>query len=569
MCDLAARLPLPDLLRCPGMHPNATECLHTVPAHHYLHSHTHTCGHAPPPAPPPQVRCRDFKPMLRPAVQKLVKARALQSLADRMHKYPQMWEDNALRVSTGKAFRVGGPSWQPVGRGRQRVQRTAGSRCGAARPAGQCGRVCGWEVEVGGGRRVGGGGRQAVRCRCGWLLPSATPAGEAASRPNWRTFVCLPRLQRLRTGATDPSVSRAASVTGAMFGQSQEGEDEEAAAGAAAIRNRLARASAPAGAAHRRAVSWGDNGQQLRFSPSTHRGGSPSRLGPTASASFPWQDVAAAGAGGAADAGTPASSARPQQQQHQQEQQQQQGTASAATGPRPPLLVRLSAGARLGSGSLPPVAEGRPVQLDAGFQEQQQQQQQQQTVSVSDESPGGDVPAASAPPVRAAATSAAPAMSAERDGSPHDHEPLRSVMVMAEHGAAAAGRGLSLGAAAVVTTAAAAAKRGLLYTMVNAEEQAADGEELDEDLAPSGLMQAAEGDKSMLRLPTQHALAMLDRAVEEQEHEAAAAVAAAAAAASADASGSVRQAQLLAAVLAEVQGLRRDVDTIKRRTSLT
>lgn len=45
-----------------------------------------------------QVRCRDFKPMLQPALQQLVKARALQSLAGKMAKYPEMWEGHAFRV---------------------------------------------------------------------------------------------------------------------------------------------------------------------------------------------------------------------------------------------------------------------------------------------------------------------------------------------------------------------------------------------------------------------------------------------------------------------------------------
>jgi uncharacterized protein YukE len=36
--------------------------------------------------------------MLQPALQQLVKARALQSLAHKMARYPEMWEGQAFRV---------------------------------------------------------------------------------------------------------------------------------------------------------------------------------------------------------------------------------------------------------------------------------------------------------------------------------------------------------------------------------------------------------------------------------------------------------------------------------------
>jgi hypothetical protein len=53
-----------------------------------------------------QVRCRDFKPMLRPAVGRLVKARALQGLAERISKYPQMWEGREFKASQSRHVEV-------------------------------------------------------------------------------------------------------------------------------------------------------------------------------------------------------------------------------------------------------------------------------------------------------------------------------------------------------------------------------------------------------------------------------------------------------------------------------
>ena len=47
-----------------------------------------------------QIRFRDFKPMLsvRPGLTEAVKAKALQTLSDRMQRFPGVWQDKGLKV---------------------------------------------------------------------------------------------------------------------------------------------------------------------------------------------------------------------------------------------------------------------------------------------------------------------------------------------------------------------------------------------------------------------------------------------------------------------------------------
>ena len=48
------------------------------------------------------IRCRDFKPVLalRPGLHNLVKARALQSLDERVHRFPTAWRGMPLKASS-------------------------------------------------------------------------------------------------------------------------------------------------------------------------------------------------------------------------------------------------------------------------------------------------------------------------------------------------------------------------------------------------------------------------------------------------------------------------------------
>jgi hypothetical protein len=148
-----------------------------------------------------------------------------------------------------------------------------------------------------------------------------------------------------------------------------------------------------------------------------------------------------------------------------------------------------------------------------------------------------------------------------RDRVDDPSDALHSVLIMAERSAGAATRGLVAGATAMSSGRPPAAQTDEDEECCAAEARMAAAAAPPDRQAGSG---AAAADM-MSHLPTDHALAWLERSAEQRQQAEQAAASAAGGAAAGE--GAAQHEAVLRAVLAELQALRRDVDSVLPRPS--